>query len=448
MNIALPKGIRSKQHISMLLALGNGGLTILFYLAVVHFYGIGSRSDLFFASLLLPNVLFTVTFGQLTEILVPFFIDCEEGSLRSTAFWNVSFAVSCLATLFGGLVFWPMVKVFPLLFPGISRPSGLSATWMLLINSIYLIVFCVLTVKNCYLASGGHAVQMQLISVPGGILALVLLCLWGKSGRAEMISYALLCGSIASLIWPARANFWSYRAGHLQKHLSGTWHRVRWLVLNATVSRCEPLFDGVLSAAVGTGALSVFYLFQRLIGFVHTAVQNGYILPFTKQLSEAAQERSWRSLTLKLDKYTTQSIVITGYLLVLSAACLLPLRALPVTFARTLSGMFTQHWLIFVLLIPYGLSVIAVKLYGTGLYVLRLEHLFMKIGLGMFIIGMVLKIAAARLFALEGLAAATSAYWIGYALILRFAVKTKLKDEIHLELQKSALVQIVGVVRS
>lgn len=408
-----------RKYWPLAFSLSSGAMTLVFYVLIVHRYGVGKSSDLVFALSLLPNVLYTVTFGQLNEILVPYFVSRERPELAATAFWNVAAAVAVIGTVFGGTIFLPMTSLAPVLFhaatenlpPGVIRNLLLSAV-------AYNLIISLLVVKNSYLVSVGCASLMQFVMTAGNAVSVAWLWQFGQAEYPLQILGAQIVGAGFALLCPvAGTKFSGYLPGHWREHLSEAFERVRWLVVSASVTRTEPLFDSIIAGFLGTGAITIYYLFQRVVGFSHAVVQNGYILPFTKEASELARHNP-SELRRAVSKGAVESSGATLVLLLASALGFALMQLLPLPALQAYAAVYQQHAAVFFLLFGYGVFTLTTKTYATGLYVMRNERLFTIVSVVIFLVGMGAKILAAGRWGLPGLALGSSLASVSYAGVL------------------------------
>lgn len=391
----------------LLLALMNGALVLAFYSLVVHRYEVGGLTDLVFAIGLLVNVLYTVTLGQLNEVLVPFFIQLEEEDRIATAYWNLTAAVLTGGALLAASLFFPLARLAPLIFSGIATQNSSLLHQLLWLNCSYYVIFCAWTVKSCFLVARGRCCLMQSLLLLGNGSAVLWLVIFARPQEPAQIVVAQLISAAVLLLFPVSGTSMAhYQRGYIRHHVVEAYGRIRWLVVNAAICRAEPLFDSMIAAYIGSGAVTVFYLFHRLVGFTHAVVQNGYLLPLSRRLSERAHSSGFRSL---LREGTAEALAATAALLVATAAGLAGLRWVPVPAFHSFASIFQQHGVLLLLLAGYAAGVILVKIYSTVLYILRREYLYLQMSLAAFAAGVLLKISGAWWLGLPGLALGNSA---------------------------------------
>ncbi len=396
----------------LLLAVVNGILTLGYYSLVVHRYGVGATTDFVFAVALLVNVLYNVTFGQLNEILVPAFVDRRRDQTAARCYWNVYGATLMLGGVFGLVLLLSLLHLAPRLYQGVGTYPAALLRDLLAIAAIYNTLFCALVVKNCYIVATGHPTWAQgQMAFRSGMTMLWMLW-FGHAASPLQIIVAQTAGTAAALLLPVgETSSGRYDRGYVRRDLLDVWHRVRWLVANASFLRIEPLFDSVIASYIGIGAVTVLYLLQRIVTFVLTIVQNGYVLPFTVKATAVGQQSD--ELQRVVRRGVDESTGLTAGLLMGAALGLSALHFVPIAALRFYAGLFYEYGAVFALLSAYALGSMVVKIYATGLFVMRRERLFMGVSVASFVFALTLKITGASLIGLLGLAAGTA---IGYAL--------------------------------
>jgi len=396
----------------------NGAATMLFYVLLVDRYGVGTGSDLVFAISLLPNVLYTVTFGQLNEILVPLFVRGSR-AMMPTVFWNVAIAAGVTGAGFGVLMFFPLSALAPIFYPDVtSHFSSDVIRQLLILGLIFNALYSVLMVKNCYLVAQGRTVQMQCVMAAGNALAAFWIWSFSSAGNLLQVPAAQIAGAALPLLFPVLARHsTAYLSGHIREHLREVSMRVRWLVANACISRLDPLIEGVIASFIGPGMLTTFYLFQRVIGSSHAIVHNGFILPFSKRASELATAAPAKFNHHRLRSARDGSLLVLA-LIAASAGLLVLLHYAPLAALRSYADVFRQHALVFVLLLGYGIFTITAKIYAVSLVVLRRERWLAAATVASVMLSLTMKYFGARWLGLSGLAAACSLSCLCYAIVL------------------------------
>lgn len=413
------RAVLAHKGLPLLLSVFNGLMTLVFYVMVVYRYGVGHSSDLIFAISLIPNVLYTVTFGQLGEILVPYFARIVERDTRVTSFWNVTLVVALFGTAFGVVLIQPMVLAAHIFFPRLTDGVAPGLLWrLLLVGVIYYVIFCILSVKNSYLISVGKTSQMQFWMAIGNGVSAAWLFWKGNAQAPVQVLWAQTAGAVFSLFAPAiRVRIFGYVPGRLWVDIRDVVLRVRWLVVNASIAKTEPLVDSIIAGFLGSGAVTIYYFLQRIIAFTQTVVQNGYVLPFTGRVAELMGSRR-ESVPHVLRLAVLETSAVTLGLLASTVVGLVVMHFIPIHALQAYVLVFQNNAMVFVCLLGFAVFTMSAKPYIAILYVSHRERLYATASITMFVLGSLLKVAGARLFGLSGLALGSSIYCLLTVLVL------------------------------
>lgn len=383
--------------------------------------GVGAHSDLYYASILIPSVLYALAFGALNNVLVPMFVEAKAHGNREeiVLLWNcmIVTAVGGLALLV--MFYYPVLLAFPLLFRRLAWLDSHQVASIFLAFSLYQIVFIAVATKNCFLFARGRPVLAQTGVLCGWMVSLALLSRFHGSENLARIPLCLLAGNVIALFFPNLGpETFFYRPGLLKLHTVSVVSRTVPITAGTSVGWLEPAIDGVIASTMKQGSLTIYYFFGRVMFYIATAIFSGYIQPVSKYLSELAGEGRWHDL-----RNRTKSVVFRAGLLGLGLwACSLVVFLLmsisKMAFLRTYVSAFGQNFPVFLLLLGYLFGTLGYAVYSNGLYVMHRERLFLWASLVTFPAGIVLKLLGAWLLGLRGLAAGTSVYWIVWASVL------------------------------
>ena len=95
--------LKWKYSPSLLFSGANTLCSVVFQFANLAMLGVGARSDLYFASIVMPMVLFTIAFGALNNVLIPMFVEARR-TRRQKRFPR--FGTPCLLLLWVGCFCW------------------------------------------------------------------------------------------------------------------------------------------------------------------------------------------------------------------------------------------------------------------------------------------------------------------------------------------------------
>lgn len=422
--VNLRRLLQWKYSASLFSSGANTLCSVVFQLEVLRKLGVGTRSDLYYASIIIPTVLFTLVFGALTNVLVPMFVEAKaRGGREETALlWN------CLSiTSVGGLTlmafaYYPTRFFFPLLFHKLGWIDLPQVMGIMTAFCLYQVLFCAVTVKNCFLFAEGHPTPAQAGIFCGWLVSLCFLWRFHPGDGLGQIPLCLAAGNAVALAFPnVGSQTFHYEKGFLGAHASSLLSRNLPLMVGGSISsRLEPLFDGVLASFCREGSLTVYFFFGRIMLYVATITSSGYMQPVQKVLSEIAGERSWVALRHRTKRLAIRATLITLGLLAVAVIFLTFLYLWGFEPAKPYFQYFSGDLPVFFLMLGYLVGMLVAITYSNSLFILRKERLFLWASLAVFPAGVLLKFVGAYKYGLRGLALGTSVYWVLNAVALVF----------------------------
>lgn len=421
--MSLSRLIKWKYSPSLIFSGANTFFGVVFQLGALYKMGVGSHSDLYYASILLPTVLYALAFGALNNVLVPMFVeakargDGEEAALL----WNCLFV-----TVMGGLIllavmYYPMVVAFPLLFRKLAWLDLGQVSGVLVTFSLYQVLYIAVTTKNCFLFAQGRPVSAQAAVFCGWAVSLSFLSRFHEGDILARIPLCLAAGYAIALLFPnLEKEAFRYRLGLLKRHTISIVSRTLPVTAGTSVGWVEPAIDGVVASTLKQGSLTIYYFFGRMMFYIVTSIFSGYIQPVTKHLAELAGSGQWRELRRRTNSVAVNAGLVGLGLSVCGLLVFLILGTLKISVLRPYVLTFGQNLPVFFLLLGYLFGALGYVVYSNSLYILRRERLFLFASFTSFSIGILLKLSGAWAFGLRGLAAGTSLYWMTYAIVLLF----------------------------
>ena len=316
-------------------------------------------------------------------------------------------------------LYYPMIYSFSLIFRKLTWTDPHQVGRIVLLYSVYQIIFCVLTVKNCFLIAQGRPVSAQLSVLFGWAISLSLLWRIHSIQDLSQIPLCLVAGNVLALLLPnlGRLTF-VYRSGFFRAHVVSLASRNWPLIIGGSVYRLEPLIDGVLASLCRAGSLTIYFFFGRIMLYMSTITFSGYMQPEQKRLAETVREMRWEVLRTGTRDLAFRAIAISLALLaggVLTVWYFYLIRFRPAT---PYFHYFKDDFPVFFLMLGFLLGMLATIAYSNSLYVIREERLFLLTSLCVLPVGIMLKFCGAFLYGLRGLGLGTSLYWILYAGVL------------------------------
>jgi peptidoglycan biosynthesis protein MviN/MurJ (putative lipid II flippase) len=403
---------------------------VAFQFGTIYKLGVGVRSDLYFASIMVPLVIFNLAFGGLNNVLIPMFVEAKakNDGTETAVLWN-----SLLGTLGGGtlllaILYYPTVRLFPLLFHKLAWIDVGQVGRVVVVYSIYQIFFSAGAAKNCYLFAQERPVSAQMSAFWGWLLSLVMLARLHSGANLSDIAMCMVGGTALALVFPnlEKAAF-RYRKGLFWQNMTALRNRTLPIIGGAAVSKIEPLFDGVLASLCREGSLTVYYLFSRVMLNVLSVTFAGYMQPAQKALAEMGTSGGWGRLRRGTRHVAIRSTLVSLGLLAAGCACAVGLYAVGIHAIRPYIQAFADDWLVFLLLIGYLVGMVVCIAYSNSLYIIREERLFMWASLAAFPAGLLCKLLGAYFYNLRGLALGTSIYWLLYGGAVMFAFSWRLR---------------------
>jgi len=397
---------------------------VVFQFANLAKLGVGARSDLYFASIVMPLVIYTIAFGGLNNILIPMFVEAKANEKReeTTAFWNCLLVTLAGGSLLLAVLYYPMLYVFPLLFRKLAWIDPLQTGRVLLAYSAYQILYCALAVKNCYLFAQERPVSAQISVLCGWMVSIFMIWRLHPIQNLGEIPLCLVAGNALALVFPnlGRPAF-SYRRGFFRVHVSSLVSRNLPLMAGGLVSRVEPLFDGVLASLCREGSLTIYYFFGRIMLYVSTITFAGYMQPEQKRLAEIGRDERWDLLRIRTRALALRAVAVTTILLGAGLFGLALLFLSGFGPAMPYFRYFSDDLPVLFLMLGYLVGLLIGLAYANSLFVIREERLFFIVTLSALPLGVLLKFFGAYEYSLRGLASGTSLYWLVYATALAIA---------------------------
>jgi peptidoglycan biosynthesis protein MviN/MurJ (putative lipid II flippase) len=412
----LPK-IKSPRNGSVLGLAGINTLcSVVFQLGILQKLGVGARSDLYYAAILVPLVLYSVFLGPLNSILIPMFVEAsEERGKAQGLFWNTLIVIVVGGALILSISYLPTVWLFRILFKKLIWIDMRQVADIVLIYSAYQVVFAALSAKNCYLFARGRALSAQLGIFAGWVVSGLLLWRAGPIGNLSQIPSYLLIGTAFALAIPNLGkDILQWHRRYLNPHVSSLLSRSLLLTVGSSISKVEPLFDGIVASFCSQGDVTIYFFFSRVLLYLTTVVYSGYVQPATKQLAESATERQWDALRRGTHAVTAYSIALSLLMLALCGFALFGISRLAPLSLRGYAKMFHATAVLY-LMTGYLVGLLACATYANSLIILRSEKVYVLASSLIIFPGIAFKIAGAHWFGLRGLALGSSLYWIAYA---------------------------------
>jgi peptidoglycan biosynthesis protein MviN/MurJ (putative lipid II flippase) len=412
--------VKWKYSPTLFLAAVNTFCSVLFQLGILWKLGVGARSDLYYASIVTSMVLYTLLFGALNCVLIPMFVETRaRGHQEQTLLWNGVILVLGAGALLSVLSYYPIKYLFPLMFRKLAWIDLGQVEGVLLAYSAYQTLFSALAVKNCFLLAQGSHVKMQIGVFSGWVVSLSLLALVNPIGHLWLVPLCLVFGNAVGLAWPnLPSEAFFYQRGLFKSHGLSLAYRISPVAIGGSVTKLEPVIDGVIASFFKEGSLTVFYFFGRILFYISTVTFSGYLQPEQKRLAEAVSQQRWTALRRGTRMVCTRTVLISLVFLACIVCGFAILSFSGLNLAKPYISYFARDIMVLFLLSGYLIGLLIGVAYSNSLYALRQEKLFLYVTLVVFPAAFGLKLGGAHFFGLNGLAAGTSIYWLLYSATL------------------------------
>jgi hypothetical protein len=401
-------------------ALGVGS-SVLFQLIALYRIGYGPRSDLYYASIVIPSVVYSLAFGSFNNILVPMFVEAQSGgeSGMITLYFN------CLQVVIVGgcalllVLYLPMILTFAFLFRRLGWIDMREVGLILIAFSVYQILYSAMLAKNCLLYSRGKSVAAQVNTICAWTVSLVIVSILSSLARIAYVPMCLAAGCVVALLIPNPSiHLRFYRGGLLREHITSVFRRGAPVTAGTVVGWVEPALDSVIASYFHSGSLTIYYLFSKCMFYLITTIFAGFVQPTVRALASLAAVSEWAIFRSRMRNALLASEAIAISALIAIVAGLLTWRHIPfLPFQKYVAAIIGQITLL-LLLSGYLLGSVGYALYSSALYVLRREHLFLWLSFSVFGGGIMFKLIGAWRLGLHGLALGTSLYWLLYSIVL------------------------------
>lgn len=238
-------------------------------------YGAGMYTDVYFATMNIPNVIFAAVGAALSTTFIPLYCDINSNQGEDVAqkFTNniLSIVVCiCIGIVILGLVFTePLLKVFAMGFEGERLQIGIKFTRILICSIVFIGVSNVLTgylqVKNNFTIPG-------LISFPQNIIVIISIFLSQKYGPYSIV-WGTLIGMSSQVLFQLP---FAYKEGfRLRPHIDLKDSYLKKMIvltgpvfIGVAVNQVNMMVDKNLASMLEEGSISALNYADRLNNFI------------------------------------------------------------------------------------------------------------------------------------------------------------------------------------
>ncbi len=403
-------------------------IAFLTNLYVMTAIGPGFRTDAFFASGTIPQIVLAVLGGSLGHVLVPLLTvqrSQDFSQLAWTYFFLVLLVFAGLSTIFYlSAEFW-----IPIAVPGFSPEAEQLTIELVRIQLIGMIFTGVSAVLLAAYQARQRYVRPEVVPLITAVVALAAL-LWALPRHGiHAVAWITVIRSAANAVCllPGLGSFSAPRFS--TPEVVEAWRRLRPLIGGSAYYKLGPLVDRFLASMAPPGSLSLLHFAQQLFNIVGLIINKAITGPMVPLLSKHAESQRWSTYRWLYNKRLALILVFTSF-----AYLALLWVGEPVLTAFLGYGRFTPddlEQLLYLLLALGGVliggglgQVISPAFYAKGNTVTPT-----KVAIIGFTIGILLEVAGFFAFGVVGIAGGLSAYYLLNATALYILLEKELNAQ-------------------
>jgi putative peptidoglycan lipid II flippase len=428
--VTAPQGAAPHVRTPLMLALVTslhllaGIATLLLLLAAV---GVGQHSDAYIAAQAVPTVLTAVLAVSLQSVWQARLATAGEATGAWRAAHRAAHAQALVTFGGAGLALGVTSALWvPALFAGFdtaTRALVVQMTPALLLAAAFNGAGAVLTTAQ---RGRDRLVSAEVVALLGSLAALA--AVWPLARAAGVAAVAWLMLARAVLVWLALqalvgGSVPSWRAGWRDHTM---WRQLRPLLASSGVYKTAPLVDRFWSALAPAGGVTLFGLAHSGMAALATVFERSLCMPAAPRIARSIA----RSDLLAARGLCRRSVLAVALASAAVALTLLLARPWWDSSLAALLGMQAERahdlWKLCGLLLGYLFVAAAGTVVVSVFYALGDTSTPARIGLVGFGVGMLAKSAGFLWLGIEGLALATSLYYLGNLLALVLALERRI----------------------
>jgi peptidoglycan biosynthesis protein MviN/MurJ (putative lipid II flippase) len=410
-----------------LTAVGQLALQLGFQLLVLRLVGVGETTDAFLAAQGVPAVLLAVLMVSLQSVWQPRLAVLHKERSSWIDAQRIAHGQALIVLWVPAVLLWVTRPAWlPALLPGFSAEQLLLASDLSLplffsgaVNGHVAVLTTALRARDEFLfpelvvlTSHVFACVMIYALVPEfGVIAAA----WVLALRAVLTAGVLFFRAGGPVAAPLRA-----------VGAPVIWGQMWPLTTGSSIYKTGPLVDRFWSSQAGPGAITALSLSQNSIGALATVAERAICTPVAPRFARLVASAEFVELRA-LYRRTVGRVAITVSLCLMMIVVSRPLWPVVLEFIIGVSaGLATQIWTLCILLAGYLFVAVAGTTMVAVFYAMGDTKTPVLIGVGGFLLGVLLKSVAFLEFGINGLVAATSAYYlinmVGFVFFLEKAI--------------------------
>ena len=338
-----------------------------------YVYGAGMYTDVYFATMNIPNVIFSIVGAALSTTFIPLYceIESKKGNDEALKFSKNIFSIVvliCLIIVSVSLVFAePLLKLFAFGFEGEKQRIGIDVTRILIMSGVFIGISNFLTaylqIKNNFKIPG-------LISLPQNIIVIISIILSVKYGP-----YTLVWGTLVGIASQVLFQFpFAYKEGfRIKPYINLKDEYLKRLVVLAGpvligvgVNQINIMIDKNLASLLKEGSISALNFADRLNGFILALFITSIVAVIYPMLSKLSNEENKSKFSEYIVKASNSIILLV--IPISAGAIVLSKPIVKLLFER---GAFDIN--------ATNMTAIALAMYSIGLVAYGLRDILNKV---------------------------------------------------------------------
>ena len=412
-----------------LLSAINIGIGFLYQWFVLIQLGPGMETDALFAGMALPQMVLAVVSGSLMHVLVPLLAGEKKNKLHADA-WGFLVLVGGLFGLIAVVFYLTANWWVPFLVPGFNNESRLLTISLTRIQLIGMIFAAINGVQWATYHAEQRFIWAEITPIIASSFGLLLL-IWalpryGVTAAAWIsvfrmaLQTILLSPGMGKPVWP------DFKSHSILIGLK----RIKPLLLGSVYYKTDPLVDRYLLSSSSSGSLSLYYLAQQLYGAVGQVLNKSIAAPLVPLFSQLYKTGNYSQFKKMYFFKLFQSGVIGVAGIISLGLCGELMLNILFGHGNINNEKIKELWWIMLLLGGVFVGGTISLITSSAFYAIGDTVTIVKISIISYTVFLILKIVAYYYYGINGLALATSIYYLSNLLIQTYIIGKKFNHEL------------------